>query len=57
MGFEGSSRIVAEGTPEQVAVTECSPTGRFLAPLLAEDRLGGGGANVLSNHYDACAAD
>lgn len=34
MGFEGSSRIVAEGTPEQVAVTEGRNPGRFLAPLL-----------------------
>lgn len=50
-------RIIVEVTPEQAAVTECSPTGCFLAPLLAEDRLGGGGANVLSHHHDACAGD
>jgi excinuclease ABC subunit A len=34
-GGEGGGRIVAEGTPEQVAATEASHTGRFLAPLLA----------------------
>jgi excinuclease ABC subunit A len=33
-GGEGGGRIVAEGTPEQVAATEGSHTGRFLAPLL-----------------------
>jgi len=34
-GGEGGGRIVAEGTPEQVAAAEGSHTGRFLAPLLA----------------------
>ena len=37
MGPEGGSRgglVVAEGTPEQVAATEDSFTGQFLAPLL-----------------------
>jgi excinuclease ABC subunit A len=34
-GGEGGGRIVAEGTPEQVAATPESHTGRFLAPLLA----------------------
>jgi excinuclease ABC subunit A len=37
MGPEGGSRgglVVAEGTPEQVAATEESFTGQFLAPLL-----------------------
>jgi excinuclease ABC subunit A len=33
-GGEGGGRIVAEGTPEQVAATEGSHTGRFLAALL-----------------------
>jgi excinuclease ABC subunit A len=33
-GGEGGGRIVAEGTPEQVAATPGSHTGRFLAPLL-----------------------
>ncbi len=61
-GREESGRIVAEGTLEQVAVTEGRHTGRFLAPLLvrgaaagripkraelATDRLGGGCASVL----------
>ncbi len=33
-GGEGGGRIVAEGTPEQVAANAESYTGRFLAPLL-----------------------
>ena len=33
-GGEGGGRIVAEGTPEQIAATAESHTGRFLAPLL-----------------------
>ncbi|MCX7685623.1 MAG: excinuclease ABC subunit UvrA [Acetobacteraceae bacterium] len=33
-GGEGGGRIVAEGTPEQVAACPESHTGRFLAPLL-----------------------
>jgi excinuclease ABC subunit A len=38
MGPEGGSRggtVVAEGTPESVAVVEASYTGHFLAPMLA----------------------
>jgi excinuclease ABC subunit A len=34
-GGEGGGRIVAEGTPEQVAANPESYTGHFLAPLLA----------------------
>ena len=34
-GGEGGGRIVAEGTPEEVALMEVSATGRFLAGLLA----------------------
>jgi excinuclease ABC subunit A len=34
-GGDGGGRIVAAGTPEQVAETEGSHTGAFLAPLLA----------------------
>jgi excinuclease ABC subunit A len=33
-GGSGGGRIVAEGTPEQVAVTKGSETGRFLKPML-----------------------
>jgi excinuclease ABC subunit A len=33
-GGDRGGRIVAEGTPEQVAKTAGSHTGRFLAPLL-----------------------
>ncbi|SDB70722.1 excinuclease ABC subunit UvrA [Belnapia rosea] len=35
-GGDGGGRIVAAGTPEDVAATEESHTGRFLAPLLAQ---------------------
>jgi excinuclease ABC subunit A len=34
-GGEGGGRIVAQGTPEEVAANPASHTGRFLAPLLA----------------------
>ncbi|BDG72704.1 excinuclease ABC subunit UvrA [Roseomonas fluvialis] len=34
-GGEGGGRMVAEGTPEDIAATPESHTGRFLAPLLA----------------------
>ena len=34
-GGDGGGRIVAAGTPEEVAATAGSHTGRFLAPLLA----------------------
>jgi excinuclease ABC subunit A len=33
-GGNGGGRIVAEGTPEQVAKSKISHTGRFLAPIL-----------------------
>jgi excinuclease ABC subunit A len=33
-GGEGGGRIVAQGTPEEVAANPASHTGRFLAPLL-----------------------
>ena len=33
-GGDGGGRIVAAGTPEQVAGNKASHTGRFLAPLL-----------------------
>ncbi len=35
-GGDGGGRIVAEGTPEDVAANPESHTGRFLAPLLGE---------------------
>ncbi|MEW6039529.1 MAG: excinuclease ABC subunit UvrA [Pseudomonadota bacterium] len=37
-GGEGGGRLVAEGTPEQVAANPDSYTGRFLAPLLERGR-------------------
>ena len=37
-GGAGGGRIVAEGTPEEVAESEASATGRFLATLLATER-------------------
>jgi excinuclease ABC subunit A len=33
-GGQGGGRIVAEGTPEQVAASQASATGEFLRPLL-----------------------
>jgi excinuclease ABC subunit A len=37
-GGGGGGRIVAEGTPEQVALVEGSYTGQFLGPLLAREK-------------------
>jgi len=37
-GGDGGGRVVAEGTPEQIAAVPESHTGRFLAPLLARTR-------------------
>jgi excinuclease ABC subunit A len=37
-GGSGGGRIIAEGTPEQVAALEHSHTGNFLAPLLPETK-------------------
>jgi excinuclease ABC subunit A len=36
-GGDGGGRIVAEGTPEGVAATEGSYTGRFVAPILEQE--------------------
>jgi len=36
-GGDGGGRVIVEGTPEQVAKTPESHTGRFLAPLLGLD--------------------
>jgi excinuclease ABC subunit A len=33
-GGSGGGKVIAEGTPEQVARIEASHTGRFLAPIL-----------------------
>ena len=38
-GGEGGGRLVVEGTPEQVATSSASYTGRFLAPLLLPGKL------------------
>ncbi len=35
-GGTGGGRVIAEGTPEQVAAVPASHTGRFLAPLLGD---------------------
>ena len=37
-GGRGGGTIVATGTPEKIARTEGSYTGRFLAPMLARAR-------------------
>ncbi|MDR5903225.1 excinuclease ABC subunit UvrA [Halomonas icarae] len=39
-GGSGGGRIIAEGTPEQVARSEVSHTGRFLKPLLERAQAG-----------------
>ena len=36
--LEGGGRLGAEGTPEQVAASKASYTGRYLKPALAEPR-------------------
>jgi excinuclease ABC subunit A len=38
-GGNGGGRLVAQGTPEQVARNKGSHTGRFLRPLLKRQRL------------------
>jgi excinuclease ABC subunit A len=37
-GGSGGGQIIATGTPEEVAATKASHTGRFLAPLLPEPK-------------------
>jgi len=37
-GGAGGGRIIAEGTPEEIACIESSATGRFLADLFAAER-------------------
>jgi excinuclease ABC subunit A len=37
-GGDGGGRVVAEGTPEQVAKTAGSYTGQYLAPILGVPR-------------------
>ena len=39
-GGDGGGRVVASGTPEQVAASKGSHTGRYLAPLLPVERTG-----------------
>ena len=36
-GGDGGGRIIADGTPEDIAAISESYTGRFLAPLLLRD--------------------
>jgi len=38
-GGDGGGRIVAFGTPEEVARVEASHTGRYLAPMLKARRV------------------
>ncbi len=37
-GGEGGGEVVATGTPEDIAASEASWTGKYLRPLLAPDR-------------------
>jgi excinuclease ABC subunit A len=43
-GGAGGGRIVAQGTPEEIAATEASYTGRYLKPVLAQDATRSGNA-------------
>ena len=45
-GGDGGGRIIAKGTPEQVAETSGSFTGEFLKPLVKRRRKTRGGAAV-----------
>ena len=47
-GGDGGGRIVAEGTPEDIAANPDSHTGRFLAPLLMRPRPAEGAAPGVS---------
>ncbi|GAA1489504.1 excinuclease ABC subunit UvrA [Brachybacterium sacelli] len=44
-GGAGGGRVVATGTPEEVAAVDGSYTGRFLAPMLGDGRSGRSGRN------------
>ena len=39
-GGDGGGRLVAQGTPEEVAACEGSYTGRYLKPVLARAKTG-----------------
>ena len=62
-GGDGGGRIVAEGTPEDIAANPQSHTGRFLAPLLqsgetaagAPPRLAGGKSGHRIQHHAQAA--
>ena len=54
-GGDGGGRLVAEGSPEQVAKVKGSYTGRFLAPLLAGPRGRRGRARTRSTARPAAA--
>nr|WP_298416067.1 excinuclease ABC subunit UvrA [uncultured Halomonas sp.] len=54
-GGSGGGRIIAEGTPEQVANIERSHTGRFLKPLLAR-KSGGKGSKSRAKDIAASSA-
>jgi len=43
-GGSGGGQIIATGTPEQVAKTQGSYTGEFLAPMLARAKVKSGAA-------------
>jgi len=47
-GGDGGGRVVATGTPEQVARTRGSHTGRYLKPLLAKSRRRSHGHSVMA---------
>jgi excinuclease ABC subunit A len=48
-GGAGGGQIIAQGTPEQVANSKASFTGRYLAPLLQRDLAAGGFAQGMQD--------
>ena len=48
-GGAGGGRIIADGTPEEIAHNEQSATGRFLASLLAASRGGRSGRRLFED--------
>ncbi|MCL6450597.1 MAG: excinuclease ABC subunit UvrA [Acetobacteraceae bacterium] len=54
-GGAGGGQVIATGTPEEVAQTPGSHTGRFLAPILARDRARAAGQPAVSERSRAGA--
>ena len=52
-GGEGGGRIVAEGTPEQIAASEASHTGRYLMRVLGKGRPASNTDRAVDAHHHA----